>query len=71
MKVKALAVKQEQMRDKQTGRETSLWKVFVLADDGEVGYIYSADPVQPGSDIEMMTAVKDGRLRLKVRRQRG
>ena len=71
MKVKALAVKQEQMRDKQTGRETSLWKVFVLADDGEVRYLYSADPVQPGADLELQTAVKDGRLRVKVRRQRG
>ena len=70
MKVKALAVKQEQMRDRQTGRE-SLWKVFVLADDGEVGYIYSADPVQPGADLELQTAVKDGRLRLKVRRHQG
>ena len=71
MKVKALAVKKEQFKDRNNGQISTLWKVFVLADDGEVGYIYSADPVQPGADLELQTAVKDGRLRLKVRRQRG
>ena len=69
MKVKALAVKKEQFKDRNNGQISTLWKVFVLADDGDVGAIYSADPVVPGNEIELVTAVKDGRLKLKVSRQ--
>ena len=68
IKTVALAVKPEKFRDKQTGRETTLWKVFVLADDGEVGAIYSANPVQPGNEILLGTTCKDGKLRLKLHR---
>ena len=52
----------------QNGNPRTMYKVYLVADDGEVGYLYSSKPLAAGDEVVLGLRCRDGKLGLYVAR---
>lgn len=65
--VPVLAVVPMTFKDKDNGQDVRMWEVYLQADDGRLGSLFSRQELAAGELVELYTEVRDGRVRLKLR----
>ena len=50
------------------GKPVDMNEIYLQADDGRLGSLFVGFPVQPGDCVELVTEVRDGRVKLRCRK---
>ena len=50
------------------GKPVEMSEVYVQADDGRLGSMFVSFPVAAGDTVELVTEVRDGKLRLRCKK---
>jgi len=66
MEMSILSVQEQTFKDRQTGAPTTMYKCFLLMNDGGVGSIYSRVPRKSGDKLSLrIAASSDGKLAVR------
>jgi hypothetical protein len=72
LEMTAILSKKVVFKDRQTGKETVMFRVSFVTPDQEIGYLYSREEIQAGEVVDLVPAAsKDGKLVLKLARKEG
>lgn len=68
MKKSIISVAPMNFVDKKSGEAKTMYKIYLIADSGDVGFLYSTVEHKVGDTIELyITAGRDGRLAVKIK----
>lgn len=66
LELMCVSCKENKFKSKD-GSEVCFYNVFLALDDGDIAKINSGKPIPAGTIVELVPAVKDGFLTLKVK----